>query len=128
MSSLLNTLNAEKQEYYRLKEAMQQAASYLRKSYISLEKPANLEDCYSIDETSFDNYNIKNNRDKIQNKISFLTGPASTSIDSEISRLNSEIKAEEARIEEEKKKKAEEEKKKNEASSTSNSSSEENSI
>lgn len=125
MSNLLNALNAEKQEYYRLKEAMQQAASYLQKSYNSLERPANLEDCYSIDETSFDGYNIKSNRDKIQNKISFLTGQGVSGIDSEISRLNSEIKAEEARIEEEKKRKAEEEKKKNEASSDSDSPSEE---
>lgn len=107
MSNLLNALNAEKQEYYRLKEAMQQAASYLQKSYNSLEIPANLENYYSIDDTSFDGYSIKNNRDKIQNKISFLTGQAVSGIDSEINRINNAIREEERRIEEERKREEE---------------------
>lgn len=103
MSNLLNALNGEKQEYYRLKETLSQTASYLQKSYNSLEIPANLENYYSIDDTSFDGYSIKNNRDKIQNKISFLTGQAVSEIDSEINRINNAIREEERRIEEERK-------------------------
>lgn len=108
MSSLLDTLNNEKEEYFRLKDTLSQVCHYLNESYNSLEMPANIENYYQIDDY---NYRIKECREKISNICYFLSGDAMAGINSEIRRLDLEIKKELDRIEEERKREEEERKK-----------------
>lgn len=101
MSDLLYILRNEKNEYYRLKDSFHQAAGYLLKSYDSLEIPATIEGHYKIDGNVFGNYNIKNCRDQILKDYRFLLGKADMEIDTQIRKIDNEIRAEEKRIEEE---------------------------
>ena len=108
MSSLLDTLNSEKEEYFRLHDTLHQVCNYLNKSYNSLEMPANIESYYQIDDYK---HRIEECRERISNSCYFLSGAARDGIDREIKRLNLEIKKELDRIEEERRREEEERKK-----------------
>ena len=120
MSNLLDTLNSEKEEYFRLKDTLSQACHYLSMSYDSLEMPATIENYYQIDDYK---HRIEECRQRISNSCYFLSGDAMAGINSEIKRLDLEIKKELDRIEEERKREEEERKKAEEEAQAAKSSS-----
>ena len=102
MSALLDSLNASKGAYFKLKENLQCASAKLVTSKNFLEVSANkISDCFQIDNISADGNTILNNKEKMINNINLISKTIIPAIDAKINEINSNIAKEEARIAEE---------------------------
>ena len=114
MSALLDSLNASKGAYFKLKENLQCASAKLVTSKNFLEVSANkIGDCFQIDNISADGNTILNNKEKMINNINLISKTIIPAIDAKINEINSNIAKEEARIAEEEAKKLQESAKSN---------------
>ena len=104
----LDSLYAEKNQYQALRSDVSELASKLSASADALTSAANIQNNYSINDSSPESGIIKIRQEQLQQKKDTITTGVIPAIDGEISRIDTEIEAE-RRIEEEKRRREEEE-------------------
>lgn len=105
----LDSLYAEKNQYQTLRSDVSELASKLSASVDALTSAANIQNNYSINDSSPESGIIKIRQEQLQQKKDTITTGVIPAIDGEISRIDTEIEAEKRRIEEEKRRREEEE-------------------
>lgn len=98
----LSQLYSDLRRYRNLSSSVSQVVSNLTNSINNLEPASsNIASYYSVDEMSADLKKVASVRGELIQKKSFLSGPVMSAIESKISRIQSDIRAEEERIERE---------------------------